>query len=72
MGKIRTIGSEKILKQFYEDGKRHGAKSRLGRALGQSRATVDAWERLGIPLKYAEQLKKLTGLEFGDIWKVPS
>lgn len=53
---------ELVLSFFYVNGKRHGSKTRLGNALGCTRATVDAWEKNGLPIKYIRELKKLTGL----------
>lgn len=60
-------GYNAVLQHFYVDGKRHGAKSKLAAALGESRAVVDAWERNGIPTKYIPKLKALTGLRGRDI-----
>lgn len=47
---------------FFEEGKTHGAQSRMAVALGVSRAVCEAWRRNGIPAKYIPKLKKLTGL----------
>jgi hypothetical protein len=60
-------GYNLALSHFMTDGKRHGAKSRMAKALGTSRAVVDAWERNGIPQKYIPKLKSLTGLRGRDI-----
>lgn len=65
--KTNRDGYNLVLSHFYVDGKRHGAKSRLAHALGQSRAVVDAWEHNGIPTKYIPKLKKLTGLRGRDM-----
>lgn len=60
---------EAVLKHFYVDGKRHGAKTAMAKALGLSgRAVTDRWERYGIPMKYAMPLKKLTGMRPEQIW----
>lgn len=56
-------GYNLVLSHFYVDGKRHGAKSNMAKALGESRAVVDAWERNGIPTKYIPKLRELTGLK---------
>jgi hypothetical protein len=55
-------GFNLALSKFYVDGKRHGAKANMARALGESRAVIDSWERNGIPHKYLPKLKELTGL----------
>lgn len=60
---------EAVLKHFYVDGKRHGAKNALAKALGlSSRQVPDRWERYGIPEKYAGPLFKLTGMRPDEIW----
>jgi len=61
-------GYERVLTCFYMDGERKGALTRLSKAVGQNIYTVEAWKRNGIPLKYADQLIKLTGLKAKDIW----
>lgn len=62
-------GYQAVLRHFYVDGKKHGAKTRLQQALGlKSRQVVDRWERFGIPKKYADRLESLTGLKRQDIW----
>lgn len=62
-------GYEAVLKHFYVNGNRHGAKNALAKALElSSRAVVDRWERYGIPMKYAAALKKLTGMAPDRIW----
>lgn len=60
-------GYNLVLSHFMTDGKRHGAKSAMAKALGESRAVVDAWERNGIPQRHIPKLKKLTGLKGGEI-----
>lgn len=65
--KTNRDGYNLVLAQFFVDGKRHGAKSRLAEALGESRAVVDAWERNGIPLKHLPKIKTLTGLAGREI-----
>ncbi len=60
-----TDGYEAVLACF---GKRHGAKTKLAEGLGVTRQVVDRWQRYGIPMKYASQLKKLTGLKPDEIW----
>lgn len=60
---------ESVLKHFYVDGKRHGAKTAMAKALNVSgRAVTDRWERYGIPMKYAMPLKNLTGMRPEQIW----
>ena len=62
-------GYEAVLKHFYVNGKRHGAKQALADALGlKSRAVTDRWERYGIPEKYSGPLYKLTGMTSQEIW----
>lgn len=56
-----------MLSKFMVDGKRHGAKSAMAKALGESRAVVNAWERNGIPQRHIPKLKALTGLKGRDI-----
>lgn len=69
MGKVKpNTGYERVLACFYIDGERKGALTRLSKAVGQDISTVEAWKRNGIPLKYADQLIKLTGLKAKDIW----
>ena len=60
-------GYELVLSFFMTEGKRHGAKSAMAKALGVSRAVADSWERNGIPRKYIPKLKSLTGLKGRDI-----
>lgn len=60
---------EAVLKHFYVGGKRHGAKTAMAKALNLSgRAVTDRWERYGIPMKYASQIKKLTGMLPHQVW----
>ena len=60
---------ETLLSHFHVDGKRHGAKTALAKALGlSSRAVPDRWERYGVPMKYATKLKELTGMTPDQIW----
>jgi hypothetical protein len=62
-------GYEAVLKHFYVNGKRHGAKQALATALNlSSRAVVDRWQRYGIPHKYAGPLFKLTKMQADRIW----
>lgn len=62
-------GYEAVLSHFHVDGKRHGAKTALAKALGlKSRAVVDRWQHYGIPKKYAGPLFKLTGMRMEKIW----
>ena len=62
-------GYEAVLAHFHVNGKRHGAKNALAKALGlKSRAVVDRWQNYGIPEKYAGPLFKLTGLRPEQIW----
>ena len=61
-------GYERVLSCFSVEGEKHGNTARLASATGQSIQTVHAWKKNGIPLKYADQLMKLTGLKAKDIW----
>jgi hypothetical protein len=62
-------GYQAVLRHFHKDGKAHGAKTRLQHALGvKSRQVVDRWERYGIPMKYSQKLKELTGMRPDEIW----
>lgn len=51
-----------VLTFFYVDGKRHGAKAALAKAVGVTRAAVNNWEHAGFPIKHIQKLKDLTGL----------
>lgn len=67
--KTNAQGYEAVLAHYYVDGKRHGAKNAMAKALGlSSRQVVDRWERYGIPMKYAALLKELTGMPANEIW----
>jgi hypothetical protein len=71
MAKLKTNADayEDVLRHFYVNGKRHGAKQRLADALSlSSRAVTDRWQRYGIPMKYAPALKKTIGMEPEQIW----
>lgn len=63
-------GYQAVLRCFYVDGRRHGAKQRLAEAIGaSSRQVVDRWERYGIPFKkYRDRLPAVTGLTAEQIW----
>lgn len=65
--KTNRDGYNLVLSHFFVDGKRHGAKSRMAKALGVTRAVTDSWERIGIPHKYIPEIKRLTGLRGRDI-----
>lgn len=45
-----------------------GKNASMAKALGLSRQVTDMWRKNGIPLKYAEQLTRLTGLKAKQIW----
>lgn len=67
--KTNADAYEDVLAFFHVNGRRHGAKNALAKALGlTSRATVDRWQRYGIPEKYAGPLFKLTGMRPEEIW----
>lgn len=67
--KTNAAGYEAVLAHFYVEGKRHGAKNALAKALGlKSRAVVDRWQNYGIPQKYQGPLYKLTGMRPEEIW----
>jgi hypothetical protein len=55
-------GYNLVLSFFMTDGRRHGAKSNMAKALGVTRSVADSWERNGIPPKYIPRLKEITGL----------
>lgn len=60
---------EVVLRHFYVNGNRHGAKNAMAKALGlSSRAVTDRWQRYGIPHKYMRPLRKLTGMRPEEIW----
>lgn len=60
---------ETVLSHFHVEGKRHGAKTAMAKALGlSSRAVCDRWQNYGIPMKYAARLKELTGMQPNEIW----
>lgn len=62
-------GYDHVLSHFQKEGKLHGAKTALQKALGlKSRQVVDRWQRYGIPEKYAGRLFKLTGMRPEQIW----
>lgn len=62
-------GYEALLAHFHVEGRRHGAKTMLAKALGlSSRAVVDRWQNYGIPHKYMRALRDLTGMRPEQIW----
>lgn len=65
-------GYDRIVKCFYKDGKKHGAKTRFGIAIGVSRAVIDRWGKYGIPRKYADAIHRATGLTRNKIWSNPA
>lgn len=59
--KVSPSGLTRLVDHF-------GTNAKLADALGVSRQVTDMWRKNGIPLKYADQLTKLTGLKARDIW----